>query len=145
MDQANLVSVPLRSVKESKRTFSGDFTRYKEFREFVRVNLHQNMGLTVSQKTWLLDHFCSSEVKALCRITCTPNMAHFSEMSQKMDCFYNKNKLTAFKEQLDCLNVFDVLNPEPVILLKVIDLLNKAEMEFQNQDVSSLVDGILHK
>ena len=31
------------------------------------------------------------------------------------------------------------------ILRKLIDLLNNAEKEFQNQDVSSLIDGMLHK
>ena len=144
-EQSRITNMKVKAVRESKLTFSGDFTKYREFREFVRANLHQNVGLTVSQKTMLLNEFCSSEVRALCGITTTSNMAQFSEMLRKLDEFFNKNKLTAYREQLDLLNVFDVFNPDPVILQKVIDLLNQAEREFQNQDISSLVDDVLHK
>merc|ERR1719419_1663071 len=135
----------LKEVKELRVFFEGDFTQYGAFRDHVRMNIHQNMDLTVSLKSSLLANSLSREPKLLCGAKTTPKLAEFADMLTKMDQFYNRDKVVAFKEALKSISVFDPLRPDPNVLCRLIGLLNTCETQFGNEDVSLIIRSILQK
>ena len=144
-DPMNTTSMTVKMVKELNVVFDGDYTMFPSFREHVRSNIHMNSEFTCSLKSSLLAQALTKEPKQLTGARTTPKLTEFASMLTKLDTFYNRNKLVSFRETLKTIGVFDPLKPDAAILSRLIGLLNNAESQFGNEDVSPVIRDILRK
>ena len=144
-DTANMTQMSLKEVRELKVTYDGDYTQYSSFRDHVYHNIHLNGELTVSLKSSLLAQSLGKEPKLLCGAKTTPKLSEFAGMLKKLDEFFNRDKIVAFREALKSIGVFDTSKPDASVLCRLIGLLNTCESLFGNEDVSVVIRYILQK